>query len=100
MDKILRNAQTLLKNKARFVLGKRGRRTSTLTLMEECSWLSIQDMIKHNSLLMLWKSIQMEALCLIASKIQIDDSGYLHTQRPRILHTTSGFRLRSISYWN
>ena len=100
MDKILSNVQTLLNDVARFVLGKRGRRTSTSTLMEECSWLTVQEMIVQHSLVMLWKTVRLNAPASISEKINIDNSNFLSTTRPRLIHTTNGFHLRAISYWN
>ena len=98
-EKNLNAVQTLINNTARFVTGW-GRRTSTMDLMTECQWLTARELVLQNSLLLMWKIVRLDSPSSIKEKIQLVDEGKLSTSVPRLLHTSQGFRWRSVIEWN
>lgn len=73
--------QKLLNKTARWCLGT-GRRTRVTTLMLQCGWLSVRQMVAYTSLISLWKTVY------------TDPSSYWKT---RILRQGDGRALRSTS---
>ena len=99
-DRLQRNTQTLMNDCARYVLGEKGRRTSTMELMSKCGWMSVEEMCQHSTLLILWKALRQNSPNYLSEKISIDDDNKVKTNVPRILHTTYGLRWRATYTWN
>ena len=59
--RVLSNVQTLQNDAARFILNIRHRRTSTIILMREQEWITIEEMRNHSTLQQMWKIINLEA---------------------------------------
>ena len=98
-EKYIRKTQAVLNNTARWVL-KRGKRTKTLRLMTDCKWLTIREMIKHYSLVAMWKIIWLKAPVYLHNKITINEDFCLQTSRPRLKTTKLSFRFRTTLTWN
>ena len=99
-DTLMRNTQTLLNDCARFATGRKGRKDSTLDLMTECSWMTVSELSKHSTLLLLWKFLRLQSPVNLTDNITIDDQNNTSTPNPRLLHTTKGFSWRSTVLWN
>ena len=99
-DRNLRNAQTLMNDSARFVLGTRGRRTGTMALMKECGWLTVREITEHSTLLLAWKTLRLNSPRSMSDKFQREKDDYITCSAPRILHSTDGFRWRAVQLWN
>ena len=97
--KNISKAQVLLNDAARFITGK-NRRTNTTELMQDCNWLTVSEMTKHSTLLLLWKSLRTSSPQALKDKIEIDENNFVSTQRPRLMHTTFGWRWRATELWN
>ena len=100
LDKLLRSVQTLLNDAARFVLQRKGRRDSTAELMAECGWWSAREMVIYHSLLLMWRVLRCGSLKSLADKLWQDEEGIVWTNSPRLLHTTSVWRWRTMAIWN
>ena len=99
-EKILRNAQTILNDTARFIANKPDRRSKTLDLMKEQGWLTITEMAHHSSLQLLWKILRQKSPENLSEKITLDQDHYALTDYPRLQHTQKGFRWKTCQIWN
>ena len=95
----LTNTQTLLNDTARFITNK-NRRTSTLELMTDCGWLTVSEMIQHCSLILLWKTLNLNSPNAMRDKIELNNENYVITNQPRLMHTTWSWRWRTTDLWN
>ena len=92
-------AQTVLNAAARFVSGAR-KTTRIATLMEECGWLTIDELTTYFSLMSIWKTIMNQIPQYMTSKIQTDTEMKISTSPPRLLGTSLSYRWSTISKWN
>ena len=98
--KYLRKIQVTMNNTIRFVTGM-GRRTSTLTLMREVNWLTIQELTELHSLLFIWRTIHLKTPHYLAGKILLNETdNTISTNIPRLMNTTTSLRWRIVQIWN
>ena len=98
-DKYLNKVQILMNKLARHI-NNQGRMSTTKGLMKSCNWLSIRNLIKSQSLNLMWKIVWQNAPRPISQKMEITDSMELTTTRARLLTTQSTFRWRTTKHWN
>ena len=91
-------AQRLQNRVARWV-NSSSSKTRISTLLTECGWLSIREMIQYHSLIQLWKIVRMHKPEHFED-YEIDDQDIISTTPPRLQFTREGFRWRTISDWN
>ena len=93
------SAQRLQNKIGRWVYGL-NKRTKTITILETCSWLSIQEQTSYHSLIQLWKLLRMNKPSNMATKFTLEADNTVSTTAPRLLFTTNGFRWRTTTTWN
>ena len=98
-DKYLNRIQVLMNKMARHV-NSSGRMSTTKGLMKSCNWLNIRNLIKLQSLTMMWKVVWLQAPRSISQKITISDEMELSTSRARLQSTQHSFRWRTVKDWN
>ena len=95
----IRKMQAILNKTARWITNS-GRRTSTKVLMEKCQWMSIVEMSKMYSLIMLWKIIWLRIPKQLRDQITLEDDFTVTTVRPRLQTCRLGFTWRTTTMWN
>ena len=68
--------------------------------MEYCKWMTTREMATHSSLLLLWKVFWIRLPVSMTRKIHLDGDHIAITEEPRLLHTTSSWRIRATESWN
>ena len=91
--------QRVQNDAARFVTGQ-SRRTKKWTLMEECKWLDIRELIVFHTTLHMWKIVWKKAPLHLHTKIHIDQEHKLYTDSPRLQTTSTSLRHRGVNIWN
>ena len=92
-------AQTVLNSAARFVNGS-NKTTRIKTLMEECNWMTIEELTIYFSMMNTWKTIWNQIPHYMTAKIQIDNQMKISTTTPRLQGTALSYRWSSINRWN
>ena len=96
---LIRKAQTTLNIAARFIT-KSHKRTSTLKLMKKCNWLSINEMIKHQSLITMWNLVFKSIPKPIHDHISINENNIITTRPARLKLVAKSFKHNTIKLWN
>ena len=96
----LRKVQAVINWGARFVT-KKHKRTRTITLMEECRWLTVWELIEFHSVIQLWKILKWKIPTAIYREYHIDNDWIISTiMRPRLQMTSKCFKWRIVKKWN
>ena len=93
------SAQRLQNKIGRWVTGA-NRKTKTISILENCGWLSIKELTSYHSLIQLWKLLRIHKPSNMANKFSLDEDNIVSTTAPRLLFTTNGFRWRTTTTWN
>ena len=96
-DRLIRNAQTLHNDAARFIAGIK---LSTIDLIKQQGWLTIEEMRGHSTLQQLWKIIRMEVPRSLFEQITLGEDYLVQTDTSRLQHTCQSFRLKACALWN
>ena len=97
--RLMTTAQRLENQMARWVTGC-GRGTRITSLMEEVGWKTMKEMVKIQSLTMIWKLVHIEKPEILREKIVIENDLHLTSRTPRLKFTEASFLIRSIRTWN
>ena len=68
--------------------------------MTECRWLSVKEMMEHQSPILIWNAVRRKAPTALAEKLTVQPDGILETSNPRLQHTRGGLRWRTVELWN
>ena len=68
--------------------------------MSECNWLTVEEMTLQSSLILMWKTLKLEAPRNMYEKLHLDNENFLIEIEPRIVHTMYSWRLRTTVSWN
>ena len=98
-DKFMNRVQTLMNKAARHV-NNMGRMSPTEGLIKSCKWLQARNMVKLQSLVLMWKVVWMKSPLSMSRKITIDNDMYLSTTPARLQGTQQSFRWRTVVEWN
>ena len=90
----------IVQNKiARWVTGKR-KRTRIKELLQACDWMSINNMIRFHSTLMIWKMVQTRKPGHLSAKLNIEADNLINITEPRLQFTGRSLINRGASTWN
>ena len=90
----------IVQNKiARWVTGMR-RKTRINELLQACDWMSIHNMIRFHSTLMIWKMIQTDKPGHLSAKLNIRDDNLINITEPRLQFTGRSLINRGAVTWN
>ena len=92
-------AQIVLNSAARFVCGA-SKTTKIASLMEDCNWMTIDELTTYFSLMSIWKTIWHQIPQYMTSKINIDNEMKISTSPPRLIGTSLSYRWAIMSKWN
>ena len=95
----LKKTQHVLNSAARVVLGA-DKKTRVRTLMEDCGWLYVREMVKYQSLVVLWKMIRMGRPTGMSRKLEVIEEDKIRTQNSRLQIVSSNFKERTTLNWN
>ena len=98
-DKDTRKLQTLLNKCARIVMGL-SRKTRTRTLMTECRWLYVTELVKYHSLLAMWRIIRWNAPYHLGRRVSLVEDNKVRVNNSRILLVRNSFKWHSANDWN
>ena len=78
----------------------RDRRTDGMALMYRCGWLLADELIEHQSLILMWKLVYFQKPYHVFKKIEVEDDRTLSTNRARLKTVNLGWRWRTVKQWN
>ena len=94
------NKVQIVQNKiARWVTGMR-KRTRIKELLGACGWLSISDMVKLQSTLMIWKMVHLEKPGHLSMRLNIEADKSITVREPQIQFTGRSMLHRGACTWN
>ena len=95
----LRKLQVIVNNVARTITGL-NRRTSTVTLMSQCNWLTVKELITYFTVTETWKNIHLKSPRYFASKFKIDREGFIELTQNRLKMTALSYKWQARNTWN
>ena len=95
----LKKVQVILNTAARFITGL-PKITRQSTLMVQCNWLNLEELIEYHSTIQMWKVVNWQCPQHMTSKIHVTPDSRIMTSIPRLKMTTNSFRWKTILYWN
>ena len=98
-DNLIRKVQVIVNNLARTVTGM-GRRTSTVTLMKQCDWLTVKEMVFYFSITEMWRNIHLQKPKYFSSTFKLDNQGLSDNTVPRLKTTNHSYKWRVTQNWN
>ena len=99
MENFLRKTQVIVNNAARAVTGL-GKRTSTSTLMNQCKWLSVKEMIVYFTITETWRNIHLKSPRHFANSFKLDDESLTEVKNTRLKITKYSYKWRAATLWN
>ena len=98
-NKLIRKVQVIVNQAARFITGA-NRRTRTNKLMESCKWLSVRELIDHQSLISMWIIVYLGIPAQIREHLAISDEHIITTRPARLKLVQRSFKHRTLKIWN
>ena len=98
-NKYLSKIQIIMNKTIRFMTN-RNKRTKSRELMTLVGWLNIHELTKFHSLLLMWRIVRLNSPRYFENKINVTNDDKLSTTIPRLQNTESGFRWRTVTWWN
>ena len=98
-ENLLRKIQVIINNTARAVTGL-GKRTSTLTLMTKCGWLTIKELVTYFTITEIWKNLHLKSPRYFYSRFNLDEDGFILIPEPRLKMTRRSYKWRASNLWN
>ena len=98
-NKITKELQVIMNLTARYVTNL-SKRTKGMTLMNRCGWLMADELIEHQSLILMWKLVYLQKPYHVSQKIEVEDDKTLSTNRARLKTVNLGWRWRTVKQWN
>ena len=98
-NKQLGKVQTIMNMTARWI-NNASRRTRTNTLMDECKWYNIRELIDYHSAITIWKILKSNKPEHLRKRISLDNQGLIEDRKPRLLTTGLGLLWRGREIWN
>ena len=98
-ENMVLKGQRILNQAARLVTGH-NKRTNQKTLMKDCNWLDMKELVKYHSCLQFWKTIKWQKPYHLWSRLQTEDNGMSSTDRPRLQIIEGAFRCKTTTTWN
>ena len=98
-EKYTKKAQILINKAARWISGKR-KRTKINILMESVNWLTIKELTKYHSCLLLWKTLHLEKPAVLKNRMIVDQDKKIVTSQTRLKFTARGWRWATSELWN
>ena len=98
-DNLIRKVQVIVNNLARAVTGM-GRRTSTVTLMTHCDWLTVKELVFYFTITEMWRNIHLRKPRYFSSKFKLDNLGLTDNIVPRLRMTRHSYKWRAVQNWN
>ena len=95
----MRKAQAVWNKTARWTTGL-NRRTRTKELMVQNNWLTVQEMVRYHSTVLMWKTIYNRKPRHIFNKLDIDENYKIDQNESRLQFTRRGYRHRTTTHWN
>ena len=97
--RMMTTAQRLENQMARWITGC-GKGIRITSLMDEVGWKTMKEMVRIQSLTMIWKLINIEKPEILREKIVVEDDLHLTSRTPRLKFTENSFLIKSIKIWN
>ena len=95
----IKDMQKLQNQAGRYVL-KCNRYMKVSAILSGCNWLSIVQLIRFHSLLLLWRTVRTDGWSTLQNGLSLDHSNQLDQGHRRILLTRYSWKFRSIGWWN
>ena len=89
-----------LQNKVARWITRDSKKVKIRTLLENCKWMSINEMTIYHSTIQLWKLFNTGKPEFMAKIIKLEDDNSIKINPPRLQFTQKGWRWRSIETWN
>ena len=96
---ILKKVQVQMNAAARLVLNMK-KSTRQVTLMDNCNWLNISELIEYQSLIQLFKTVRWRTPVRLHSQFLLEEDGIMSTTQPRLLITSRAWRSKTTENWN
>ena len=98
-DQLTNKIQVILNKAARFIHNSE-KTTRRTTLMQNCRWMTVNQMTEYASLVQMWKTLRLNVPIYMKDKITMITDDKIQTTPPRLQITARNYRWRTIHYWN